>query len=89
MMGNMHMAYVEKEAIDANWRSYQLEVAVRNGYKQMLDGSAVTPVRLEAFTATLELPSLSVIKKEQDLNDIISYLDDQFSRWGANKEKCG
>ncbi len=67
----------------------QLEVAVQQGYKQMLDGSAVVPVRLEAFTATHELPSLSVIKKEQELNDIISYLDDQFSRWEKNKEKTG
>jgi hypothetical protein len=67
----------------------QLEVAVQNGYKQMLDGSAVAPVRLEAFTATLELPSLSDIGKNRDLGEIIAYLDAQFSKWEENKGKQG
>jgi hypothetical protein len=65
----------------------QLEGTVRNGYKQMLNGSTLVPVRPEAFTANLELPPLSDIGKNQDLSNIIAYLDEQFTRWDGNKEK--
>nr|MDO8110310.1 hypothetical protein [Candidatus Sigynarchaeota archaeon] len=59
-------------------------------YERMMEGEFRTPLAIEAFTSSLQLPRLSNLSDSADLETSIAELDEQFAKWKkAEKDKNG